>query len=54
MRKTSVKFPEKVCTGRDLAEALAKVKLTEAEAAAWRRDLKAGRKSLKAPINKWA
>jgi len=44
---------EKVCTGRDLAEALAKTKLSEAEAKAWRRDLKKARKTLKAPLNKW-
>jgi antitoxin (DNA-binding transcriptional repressor) of toxin-antitoxin stability system len=44
---------EKVCTGRDLAEALAKIKLTKDEAADWHRDLKTARKSLKPPINKW-
>jgi hypothetical protein len=45
---------EKVCTGRDLAEALGKIALTNGEAKAWRRDLKAARKTLKAPADKWA
>ena len=44
---------EKVCTGRELAAALAQVKLSEAEAAAWHRDLRKGRKTLKAPVDKW-
>jgi antitoxin (DNA-binding transcriptional repressor) of toxin-antitoxin stability system len=44
---------EKVCTGRDLAEALAAVELPEDEARAWRRDLRASRKKLKAPSDKW-
>ncbi len=44
---------EKVCTGRDLAEALDKAHLTKSEAKAWRRDLRAARKRLKAPIDKW-
>lgn len=44
---------ERVCVGRDLAEALAKVALSEAEAAAWRRDLHTGRKTLKSPADKW-
>ncbi len=44
---------EKVCTGRDLAEALATADLSEAEAAAWYRDLQAARKSLKTPADKW-
>ncbi len=43
----------KVCTGRELAEALAKTDLPESEAKAWRRDLKTARKKLKAPTNKW-
>lgn len=41
------------CTGKELAEALAKVELLPAEARAWARDLKAARKLLKAPIDKW-
>ena len=44
---------EKVCKGRELAEALAKVELPEAEAAAWHRDLRAGRKTLRTPVDKW-
>jgi len=44
---------EKVCTGRDLAEALASVELPEAEARAWHRDLQTSRKKLKAPADKW-
>lgn len=44
---------EKVCTGRDLAEALAKVKLSAEEARAWRRDLRAARKMLKPPVDRW-
>jgi len=44
---------EKVCTGRDLAEVLAQTQLDESEAQAWRRDLKAARKRLKAPMDKW-
>jgi antitoxin (DNA-binding transcriptional repressor) of toxin-antitoxin stability system len=44
---------EKVCTGRDLAEALAKARLPENEARTWRRDLRAARKRLKAPADKW-
>ena len=44
---------EKVCAGRDLAEALAGTDLPESEARAWRRDLSAARKILKAPVNQW-
>jgi antitoxin (DNA-binding transcriptional repressor) of toxin-antitoxin stability system len=44
---------EKVCVGRDLAEALVKAKLNESEARAWQRDLRAARKVLKAPANSW-
>jgi antitoxin (DNA-binding transcriptional repressor) of toxin-antitoxin stability system len=44
---------EKICTGRDLAEALERAELPSDEAVAWHRDFKAGRKSLKAPPNKW-
>jgi prevent-host-death family protein len=44
---------EKVCLGRDAAEALAKVRLSLEEANAWRRDLKAARKLLKPPVDKW-
>jgi antitoxin (DNA-binding transcriptional repressor) of toxin-antitoxin stability system len=44
---------EKICTGRHLAEALAKVKLPDEEAEMWHKDLQAGRKSLTAPPAKW-
>ena len=44
---------ERVCTGKDLAEAIAAAPLSEAEARAWRRDLKAARKMLKPPRDKW-
>jgi len=44
---------EKVCTGRSLAEALVETELSEAEAAAWHRDLQTARKTLKTPVDKW-
>ncbi len=44
---------EKVCTGRELAEAVARTELTSEEAKAWRCDLQAGRKTLKATADKW-
>jgi antitoxin (DNA-binding transcriptional repressor) of toxin-antitoxin stability system len=44
---------EKVCVGRDLAEALAKTDLSKSEARAWRRDLRTSRKNLRAPDDKW-
>ena len=44
---------EKVCTGSELAKALAKTSLSEDEAKAWRRDLRTARKTLKAPVDKW-
>jgi antitoxin (DNA-binding transcriptional repressor) of toxin-antitoxin stability system len=44
---------EKVCVGRDLAEALAKTNLPQNESTAWRRDLRAARKTLKSPVDKW-
>jgi hypothetical protein len=44
---------EKVCTGLELAKALAKASLSEDEAEAWRRDLRAARKRLKAMEDKW-
>lgn len=43
----------KVCRGRELAEALAGIKLPADEAKAWRRDLHRARKTLKAPTDKW-
>ena len=44
---------EKVCKGRDLSVILAKAGLSQAEAAAWHRDLRKGRKTLKTPADKW-
>ena len=44
---------EKVCTGRELAEALAQVELSPAEARAWHKDVMAARKALKSPEDKW-
>ena len=44
---------EKRCTGRDLAEALARTDLSAAETSDWHRDLLAARKALKAPEDKW-
>jgi antitoxin (DNA-binding transcriptional repressor) of toxin-antitoxin stability system len=44
---------EKVCFGRDLTKALSNTELTAGEARAWRRDLQAARKRLKAPVDRW-
>ena len=44
---------EKVCSGRDLAEALARTQLPPEEARAWRRDLQGARKALRTPADKW-
>lgn len=44
---------EKVCPGRDLAEALSKTGLPENEARTWRRDLRIARRRLKAPPDRW-
>jgi antitoxin (DNA-binding transcriptional repressor) of toxin-antitoxin stability system len=44
---------EKTCTGRDLASALSRVDLSDAEAKAWHRDLGNSRRHLKAPSDKW-
>jgi antitoxin (DNA-binding transcriptional repressor) of toxin-antitoxin stability system len=44
---------KKVCTGAELAEALRQVDLSEADAKAWHRDLKAARKILKPPTDRW-
>ncbi len=44
---------EKVCTGVELAEALAHAELPAAEALAWSKDLGRARKSLKTPEDKW-
>jgi prevent-host-death family protein len=44
---------KKGCTGPELAEALRSVDLSETEAKAWHRDLRAARKTLKPPKDKW-
>jgi antitoxin (DNA-binding transcriptional repressor) of toxin-antitoxin stability system len=44
---------EKVCSGSDLASALAKAGLTDSEFRTWRGDLQAARRRLKAPVDKW-
>lgn len=43
----------KICSGRDLALVLGQAQLSEDEARAWSRDLRAARKTLKAPGDKW-
>ena len=48
LKKGLVSAPiDKVCTGRDLAEALAETSLSPEEAAAWHRDLRAARQRSK-------
>jgi prevent-host-death family protein len=44
---------EKVCTGRDLAEALSRAELPPDEARRWHKELVSARKSLKHPEDKW-
>ncbi len=44
---------EKHCTGRDLAEALARAELPAEEARRWHRDLTAARNNLRSPVDKW-
>jgi hypothetical protein len=44
---------EKRCTGRDLAEALARADLSAKEACHWHRDLVTARKTLNTPNDKW-
>lgn len=44
---------EKICTGRTLAEVVAKARLTDREFKSWRRDLLSAHKTLKAPVDKW-
>jgi hypothetical protein len=44
---------ERICSGRELAEALSRTQLSKEEATGWRHDLRAGRKVLKAPADKW-
>ena len=44
---------EKVCTGRDLEEAVGKAELSAGEAREWHKDLVAARKRLTIPKDKW-
>lgn len=44
---------KKGCTGAELAEALADVDLTKEEARAWGKDLRAARKALRRPVDRW-
>jgi len=44
---------KKGCTGPELAEALADLDLSKEEARAWRKDLRAARKALRPPKNRW-
>ena len=44
---------EKICYGRELAKALRSAELPADEAVAWNRDLRAARKVLKAPTDRW-
>jgi hypothetical protein len=44
---------EKVCVGRELAEALGGTELPADEASAWHRDLETARKALRAPADRW-
>ena len=44
---------EKRCTGRDLAEALARAELTAEEAQDWHRDLQTARNTVNMPADKW-
>ena len=44
---------EKICTGRDLASAVANSKISAKESHAWHRDLRAGRAHLKPLPDKW-
>jgi antitoxin (DNA-binding transcriptional repressor) of toxin-antitoxin stability system len=44
---------ERVCTGRDLAEAMGKAELCAEEARAWRKNLAVARRRLAAPRDKW-
>jgi hypothetical protein len=52
-RTVSAEEVRKIVTGRGLAKVLAKARLSEDEAKAWRRDVRAARKRLKAPVDKW-
>ena len=44
---------DRVCTGRDLAEAMGKAALSSEAARAWHKDLAAPRRKLTVPRDKW-
>jgi antitoxin (DNA-binding transcriptional repressor) of toxin-antitoxin stability system len=44
---------ERVCTGRELAEAIGKADLSAEEARAWQKDIAVARRRLAAPREKW-
>jgi hypothetical protein len=44
---------EKICLGRDLAEALSKTDLANEKAGTWSRDLQTARRTLNFPADKW-
>jgi hypothetical protein len=44
---------ERLCSGRDLAEALSNARFPDEEASGWVRDLRAARKGIKTPAHKW-
>ena len=44
---------ERVCTGRDLAEAMGKAEPSAEEARAWHKELAVARRRLAAPREKW-
>ena len=44
---------EKICTGKELADALERVELAPEEARAWHKDLVAARRALRPQGNKW-
>jgi len=46
-------YGNKVCTGRDLAYILARLKLSDQESSAWQADLKIARKSLSPQPVRW-
>jgi len=45
--------PKESSTGGELAKRLARVRLSREESESWLRDLRAARKKLKAPLDKW-
>lgn len=52
-RLVPVEQPEKISSNQKLIAALRKHKLTQKEADAWLHDLRAARRILKPPVDKW-